>query len=67
MKREYLSKKDLQVYLKISPATVGRLMLEGIPHVKLKRRVLFRLDLVDGWLEAKMKGQPAPARKRRTA
>jgi len=54
MKKEYLTKKDLQAYLKISPATVNRLMLEGLPHVKLKRRVLFRLDLVDKWLEARM-------------
>jgi hypothetical protein len=54
MKREYLTKRDLQAYLKISPATVNRLMLEGLPHVKLKRRVLFRLDLVDKWLEARM-------------
>ena len=60
MEREYLNKKDLQGYLKISSATVDRLMKEGLPHVKLRRRVLFRVDLVDGWLEAKMKGQRRP-------
>ena len=48
-------------YLKVSKGTVENLMREGLPHVKLKRRVLFRLDLVDGWLEAKMKGQKRPS------
>ncbi|MEN6560099.1 MAG: helix-turn-helix domain-containing protein [Acidobacteriota bacterium] len=57
MEREYLNKKDLQGYLKISSATVDRLMKEGLPHVKLRRRVLFRVDLIDRWLEDRMKQQ----------
>ena len=61
MSSDYLSKKDLMGYLKVSKGTVENLMREGLPHVKLKRRVLFRLDLVDGWLEAKMKGQKRPS------
>ncbi|MGA2363424.1 MAG: helix-turn-helix domain-containing protein [Candidatus Aminicenantales bacterium] len=54
MGSEYLSKKDLMAYLRVSKGTVENLMREGLPHVKLKRRVLFRLDLVDKWLEARM-------------
>lgn len=54
MAREYLTKKDLMAYLKISLPTVNRLMLEGIPYTKLKGKVLFRVDLVDGWLEERM-------------
>lgn len=57
MDKEYLTKKDLMAYLKISLPTVNRLMVDGIPHMKLRGKVLFRLDLVDRWLEAKMKSQ----------
>ncbi|MBE3111420.1 MAG: helix-turn-helix domain-containing protein [Acidobacteria bacterium] len=60
MAKEYLTKKDLMAYLKISLPTVNRLMLDGIPYMKLRGKVLFRLDLVDAWLEAKMKGQRRP-------
>ncbi len=55
-----MSKKDLMAYLKVSKGTVENLMREGLPHVKLKRRVLFRLDLVDEWLEARMIRQSRP-------
>ncbi len=60
MDREYLGKKELAAYLKISLPTVNRLMLEGIPYTKLKGKVLFRLDLVDGWLEDRMIRQSRP-------
>ena len=55
MESPYMAKKDLMAYLKISLATVNRLMLEGIPYTKLKGKVLFRQDLVDQWLEDRMK------------
>lgn len=51
MVTEYLTKKDLMVYLKISRTTVDRLMKEGLPHIKLDRRVLFRKEDVDSFLE----------------
>ena len=54
MESEYLTKKDLSAYLKISPATVNRLMAQGLPHIKLDRRVLFRKADVDNWLESKI-------------
>jgi len=60
MESPYLGKKDLMAYLKISLATVNRLMLEGIPFTKLRGKVLFRRDLVDAWLEAKMEGEKKP-------
>jgi len=53
MTTEYLSKKDLMAYLKISRTTVDGLMKEGLPHIKLKRRVLFRREDVDAFLETK--------------
>ena len=51
MVTEYLTKKDLMAYLKISRTTVDRLMKEGLPHIKLDRRVLFRKEDVDAFLE----------------
>lgn len=60
MRREYLTKKDLAAYLKISLPTINRLMLEGIPFTKLKGKVLFRVDLIDHWLEERMVRQSRP-------
>ena len=51
MVNEYLTKKDLMAYLKISRTTADRLMKEGLPHIKLDRRVLFRKEDVDSFLE----------------
>ena len=53
MSAEYLSKKDLMVYLKISAATVGRLMQGGLPYFKINRKVLFKRSDIDKWLESK--------------
>ena len=54
METEYLSMKELMAYLKISRTTVSRLMRQGLPHIKLDRRVLFRRADVDRWLESKI-------------
>ena len=54
MAPEYMTKNDLIAYLKISRATVGRLMEHGLPFVKLDRRVLFRKADVDAFLESKI-------------
>lgn len=51
MVTEYLTKKDLMAYLKISRTTTDRLMKDGLPHIKLDRRVLFRKEDVDAFLE----------------
>ncbi len=54
MSAEYFSKKDLMAYLKISKGTVENLMKQGLPHVKLERRVLFRREDIDAFLESKI-------------
>lgn len=54
MSAEYFSKKDLMAYLKISKGTVENLMRQGLPFIKLERRVLFRREDVDRWLESKI-------------
>jgi excisionase family DNA binding protein len=54
MSTEYLTKKDLMTYLKISRTTVDGLMRQGLPFIKLKRRVLFRREDVDRFLESKI-------------
>jgi excisionase family DNA binding protein len=50
---EYLSKKDLSVYLRISRGTVQKLMKQ-IPHIKLGKRVLFRKADIDKFMESKL-------------
>lgn len=54
MSIEYLTKKELMDYLKISRTTVDGLMRQGLPFIKLKRRVLFRREDVDSFLESKI-------------
>ena len=51
---DYMSKDGLIAYLKISRTTIGRLMKEGLPHIKLERRVLFRKIDVDRFLSKRL-------------
>ena len=37
---EYMRKGELQEYLRISKSSVEKLMKEGLPYVKLDRRVI---------------------------
>ncbi len=64
MSAEYMTKDELMAYLKISRGTVNRLMKQGLPHIKLERRVLFRKADVDAYLESKIvrKDQASPVR-----
>jgi len=50
---ENMTKDEVAKYLRVSRATVTRLMNEGLPHIKLSRRVLFRKADVDHWLGTK--------------
>lgn len=51
---EYMRKGELQDYLRISKSSVEKLMKEGMPFIKLDRRVIFRKRDVDHWLETKV-------------
>jgi excisionase family DNA binding protein len=53
---EYLSKKEVQDYLRISKGSVEKLMRSGLPFIKLDRRVIFRKQDIDRWLERKVQG-----------
>jgi excisionase family DNA binding protein len=53
MSAEYLSKKDLTAYLRISKGTIERMMKRGLPFVKLARRVLFLRSDIDAFMESK--------------
>ena len=61
MSTEYLSKKAAAEYLSVSIATLERLMRQGLPYIKLERRVLFERQDVDTWLLARkvVSGTPA--------
>lgn len=54
METEYLTKKELMAYIKVSRTIVDKLVRQGLPHIKLDRRVLFRRGDVDKWLESKI-------------
>lgn len=54
MADDLITKDDLMAYLRISRATVGRLMERGLPYIKLERRVLFRKADVDAFLEVRI-------------
>ena len=54
MESDYLTKKELLAYLKVSRALVEKFMREGLPHIKLDRRVLFRKADVDKFMESKL-------------
>jgi len=57
METPYLTKKELGEYLKVSRWIVERLMRDGLPHITLGRRVLFRKKDVDAFLEKKIIGK----------
>jgi len=49
-----ITKKEVQEYLRISSATLDRLIKnKNIPHIKLGRRVLFKKSDIDKFLESK--------------
>ena len=54
MNVEYLTKQEVAQYMRVSLATLERLMRQGLPYVKLERRVLFRKADVDRWLGSKI-------------
>ena len=54
MKRELMTKAELMDYLRISKRTLDKLMKTGdLPYIKLARRVLFKREDVDAFLETK--------------
>jgi excisionase family DNA binding protein len=54
METEYLTKKEVLAYMKVSRTIIEKLMRQGLPHIKLDRRVLFRKKDVDAFLEKKI-------------
>ena len=54
MKAEYLTKAETAEYMRVSVATLERLMTRGLPHIKLDRRVLFRKKDIDAFLEKRL-------------
>jgi excisionase family DNA binding protein len=54
MAGEYMTKAECQEYLRISKSSLEKLVKEGLPRIKLDRKVLFRKADVDRWLESKL-------------
>jgi excisionase family DNA binding protein len=54
---EYMTKTECQEYLRISKSSLEKLVKEGLPRIKLDRKVIFRKIDVDKWLERKVQGK----------
>ena len=53
-KDRLLTKDEAAKYLRISVTTLGRMIRQReIPHIKLGRRVLFKMSDIDKYLESK--------------
>lgn len=52
---EYLTKSEIARLLKVSEVTIDRWRKEGLPSIKVKRKVLFNPDEVEKWLKEKSK------------
>jgi excisionase family DNA binding protein len=48
-----LSQKEVLEYLGISSETLLKLRKEGLPYLKLRKRVLFRKSDIDAFLESR--------------
>jgi len=54
VKKTFMTKKEVQEYLRISPATLDRLMQQkAFPYFKLERKVLFKKGDIDKFIESK--------------
>jgi excisionase family DNA binding protein len=54
MEKELMTKAEVMAFLRISKRTLDQLMkAREIPFFKLKRKVLFKRDDLDRWLETK--------------
>ncbi len=47
---DWMTAEELVAYLKISRATMNRMMRRGLPHVRVGRILRFDKHEVDGWL-----------------
>jgi len=52
-----MTKVECQEYLRISKSSLEKLVKEGLPRIKLDRKVIFRKVDVDRWLERKVQGK----------
>lgn len=50
---EYLTKTEIAKLLKVSESTIDRWRKEGMPSIKIQRKVLFNQDEVEQWLNSK--------------
>jgi len=69
MAEDYLTAREAQAYLKIGHNLLLKLRREGLPCIKLEKRVLFRKSDIDRYMESRIKPftPPAVKRKKRSA
>lgn len=49
--KDLLSKKELATKLKVAEITINRLLVKGMPKIKVGHQVRFDYDEVLGWLK----------------
>jgi len=58
--------EDVMEYLQIhSRTTMYKLLKEGFPHAKIGKKLIFRPQDVDAWLEQKITSKPQNMRAKR--
>jgi excisionase family DNA binding protein len=53
--KDVMSRKDAAAYIGIGKSTLDRL---NIPKIQIRRRVLFKKETIDKWLEQNTSGKP---------
>ena len=56
--KEVMSRKEASLYLGVGKSTLDRL---GIPKTQIRRRVLYRKEVLDKWLSQNTHGKGARA------
>ena len=57
MERQTMTVLEVSDYLGVHPDTIySMVQKEEIPHIRIRRRILFRLDTIEKWLSEKEQG-----------
>ena len=60
MESGYLTKKELAAYLKVSRTIIDSLIRQGLPHIRIVRKYLFRRADVDAFMAKRVIGKTRP-------
>lgn len=68
MRYPFWNVEEVMEYLQIgSRTTMFKLLKQGFPHGKIGKRLVFRKDDIDAWVEAQIVSKPKKNSKRRVS